>query len=54
MSDVYSNKNKGLKVDTKLQISEAGEFSSVSHLGFAYSDNDAPKTNNNGLDANQR
>ena len=54
MSDVSSNKNKGLKVDTKLQISEAGEFSSVSHLGFEYSGNDAPKANKNGLDANQR
>ena len=54
MSDVYANKNKGLKVDTKSPISEAGDFSSVSHLGFEYSGNDVPKANKNGLDANQR
>ena len=54
MSDVYSNKNKGLKVDTKLQISEAGEFSSVSHLGFEYTSEDAAKANGNGLEPNQR
>ena len=54
MSDVYANKYKGIKVDTKSSMSEAGDISGVSHLGFAYSDNDAPKTNNNGLDANQR
>ena len=54
MSDVYANKNKAIKVATKSSMSEAGEFSGVSYLGFEYSGNDAPKTNNSGLDANQR
>ena len=54
MSDFYANKNKGLKVDIKSPRSEAGDFSNVSHLGFEYSGNDAPKANKNGLDSNQR
>ena len=54
MSDVYANKYKGIKVDTKSSISEADDISGVSHLGFACSDNDAQITNNNGLNANQR
>jgi hypothetical protein len=54
MSDVYASKYKGIKVDTKSSMSEADDISGVSHLGFAYSDNDAQITNNNGLDASQR
>ena len=34
MSDVYANKYKGIKVDTKSSMSEAGDISGVSHLGL--------------------
>ena len=54
MSDVYANKNKGMKVATKSSMREASDFSGVSHLGFEYSSNDGPKANKNGLEPNQR
>ena len=54
MSDVYANKNKGMKVATKSSMREASDFSGVSHFGFEYSSNDGPKANKNGLEPNQR
>ena len=54
MSNIYANKNKGIKVATKSSVSEASDFSGVSHLSFECSGNDALKADKNRLDANQR
>ena len=43
MSNVYANKNKGIKVATKSSMSEASGFSGVSHLSFEYAGNNAPE-----------
>ena len=54
MSNVYANKNKGIKVATKSSMSEASDFSGASHLGFEYVGNNAPEANKNELEPNQR
>ena len=54
MSDIFANKNKGIKVATKSSMREVSDFSGVSHLGFEHTDNDAEKANNNRLEPNQR
>jgi len=54
MSDVFANKNKGIKLATKSSIREANNFSGVSHLDFEYAGNEATEAHQNGLEPNQR